>query len=163
MLPFVSEDLHASQEHSTVQCSGLIARSRLIRLFIEDGYRSSMKKCSTDAVDHFSFVFHSFLSRWIDSSVTVSFAIRCADRCAFTARFFARDILEAIIPQLRFKIYEQGSRTIFSDIITGSHVKKKREEERDRERETEREREREREKRILAVECIAAIARMQRS
>jgi len=57
-------------------------------------------------------------------SVIVS-SVVCADR-AFTVRFllvFAARILELIALRLRFKIYDQGSRTIFSDIITGFRVR----------------------------------------
>lgn len=61
-------------------------------------------------------------------SVIVSCAVR-ADGRAFTVRFLpdfaarARGILEPIALRLRFEIYEQGPRTIFSDIITGSRAR----------------------------------------
>lgn len=60
-------------------------------------------------------------------SVIVSSAV-CADRRAFTVRLYpisrlVRGILEPIALRLRFKIYDQGPRTIFSDIITGSRAR----------------------------------------
>lgn len=62
-------------------------------------------------------------------SVIVNSAV-CADRRAFTREIFMRlrsfvrgGILEPIALRLRFKIYEQGPRTIFSDIITGSRAR----------------------------------------